>query len=312
MAGKRRPSKKCVMKQSILIIDDSPPLHKLVRAILGDEPVTIHSAYCAEEGLTMAAQVKPALILLDVDMPKIDGFEVCRRLKTDPATQYIAIAFLTAKTTLSQKVAGLNFGASDYIAKPFKPEELLARVRSTLRNKTQLDEAAIADELTLLWNRKYLDLHLPTYLSIARRNNRPLSCIAGEIDCLKKTSKANEESVGNEIIRSVAKIFSGQVQAHDIVCHVGDGHFVALLPGTNVADATLLAEKLRAHMEQQLKNRDGIEIGVTGSFGVAEMRAQYDSALLECAEAALCAAKRSGRNSISVSRPRTAESCGVA
>jgi len=300
------------MKQSILIIDDSPPLHKLVRSILDGEPVVIHSAYGGEEGLTMAAQLMPALILLDVDMPKMDGFEVCRRLKADPSMQFIPTVFLTAKETLNHKVDGLNLGACDYIAKPFKPEELHARVRSALRNKLQLDEAAMRDELTLLWNRKYLDLHLPTYLSLARRNDRPLSCIAGEIDCLKKISKGHGESVGNEIIRSVAKMFSGQVQAHDIVCHLGNGHFVILLPGTNLADAILLAEKLCAQMEQPLKNRDGIEIGVTGSFGVAEMRAEYDSALFECAEAALCAAKRSGRGSISVSRPRIAESCSAA
>jgi diguanylate cyclase (GGDEF)-like protein len=134
----------------------------------------------------------------------------------------------------------------------------------------------------------------------------------GEIDCLKKICKANGESVGNEVIRTVAKMFLGQVRAYDIVCHLGNGHFAAFLPGTELAEATLLAEKLRAELEQQLKNRNGIEIGATGSFGVAEMRAEYDSALLECAEAALCAAKRSGCNRISISRPRAAETCGAA
>jgi diguanylate cyclase (GGDEF)-like protein len=300
------------MKQSILIIDDSPPLHKLVRSILNVDPVVIHSAYCGEEGIAMAAQLKPALILLDVDMPKMDGFEVCRRLKADPATQFIPTVFLTAKITLNHKVEGLNLGASDYIAKPFKPEEFRARVRSALRNKVQLDEAAMVDELTLCWNRKYLDLHLPTYLSLARRNDRPLACIAAEIDGLKKITKANGESIGNEIIRSVAKMFSGHVQAHDIVCYLGNGHFAAFLPGTNLAEAILLAEKLRAEMELQLGNRNGIEISITGSFGVAEMRAEYDSALLECAEAALCAAERSGCNSVSVSRPKSAETRSAA
>ena len=296
------------MKQSILIIDDSPPLHKLVRSILNVDPVVIHSAYCGEEGIAMAAQLKPALILLDVDMPKMDGFEVCRRLKADPATQFIPTVFLTAKITLNHKVEGLNLGASDYIAKPFKPEEFRARVHSALRNKVQLDEAAMVDQLTLLWNRKYLDLRLPTYLSLARRSGQPLACIAGEIDGLKRISKANKEAVGNEVIRAVAKIFSGQVQAHDSICHVGNGRFVILLPGANQADAFLLAEKIRAEIEQQLKNCNGIEICATGSFGVAEMRGEYDSALVECAEAALCVAKRLGRNSISVSRLKTAES----
>jgi len=98
------------VKHSILIIDDSPPLHKLVRSILEVEPVVIHSAYCGEEGLAMAAQLKPALILLDVDMPKMDGFEVCRRLKAEPTTQFIPTAFLTAKMTLKHKVDGLNIG----------------------------------------------------------------------------------------------------------------------------------------------------------------------------------------------------------
>jgi diguanylate cyclase (GGDEF)-like protein len=245
-------------------------------------------------------------------MPKMDGFEVCRRLKTELATQFIPTVFLTAKTTLDNKVKGLSIGASDFIAKPFKLEEFRARIRSALRNKAQLDEAAMVDELTQLWNRKYLDLHLPMYLSLARRNKRPLSCIVGEIHGLEKKSKANRESIGNEVRRSVAKIFSGQVQAQDIVCYLGNGRFVALLPGTTQADAVLLARKIRDEMERRLIFHNGIEIRATGSFGVAETAASYDSALLERAEAALCVAKRSVRNSICVGPPKTAESSRAA
>lgn len=129
------PAEVTKMAQQLLIIDDSPLIHALVRARLAAEPVQITSAESGTQGLELARKAAPDLILLDVDMPQMDGFEVCSRLKSDPATQNVPVIFLTAAATPEQKLRGLELGATDYIAKPFDPAELKARVRASLRSE---------------------------------------------------------------------------------------------------------------------------------------------------------------------------------
>src|SRR2546421_11098697 len=116
------------MKDQILLIDDSKAIHPLVSALLADEAVEIHSAFDGESGLPLAPSLKPNLILLDVEMPNMDGHETCRRLKADKALFNTPVIFLTALSSAEDKVKGLELGAVDYVTKPFNPSELLARV----------------------------------------------------------------------------------------------------------------------------------------------------------------------------------------
>jgi DNA-binding response OmpR family regulator len=127
------------MSQKVLIVDDAPPLHQLIRVHLEEQAVDIHSAYDGDAGVVLAAAIKPDLVLLDVDMPKMTGFEVCKALKDDPATADIPIIFLTASSSTDAKVLGFSLRAVDYITKPFDPNELCARVRVALRTKRLLD-----------------------------------------------------------------------------------------------------------------------------------------------------------------------------
>ncbi len=127
------------MLRKILLVDDDAAIHALVRAHLAAEPVEVISARDGESGLALAERLLPDLILLDVDMPEPDGFEVCRRLREDPVTLNLPVVFLTAANTIAQKVNGLELGAADYITKPFDPEELVARVRGALRTKARFD-----------------------------------------------------------------------------------------------------------------------------------------------------------------------------
>ncbi len=127
------------MRQKILLIDDSEAVHQLVRASLAEEPVTIGSAYDGNVGFELAVRMPPDLILLDVDMPGADGFEVCRQLHEDLRTANVPVVFLTAAGSSQQKVHGLDAGGSDYITKPFDPSEFAARVRAALRAKMAHD-----------------------------------------------------------------------------------------------------------------------------------------------------------------------------
>jgi diguanylate cyclase (GGDEF)-like protein/PAS domain S-box-containing protein len=132
--------------QKVLIIDDSEMIHGLVRARLRDEPVELLFAADGVRGLEMAKSHAPDLVLLDVDMPEPDGFEVCRRLKADPATREIAVIFLTGASSTQQKLMGLELGAVDYVIKPFDPAELRARVKASLRTKQLLNSLQASEE----------------------------------------------------------------------------------------------------------------------------------------------------------------------
>ena len=127
------------MSQKVLIIDDAAGLHELIKVVLDEQALQIHSAYDGQTGLALSASLKPDLVLLDVEMPVMDGFEVCRRLKSDPQTSSIPIVFLTASGSTRAKVIGFELRAVDYITKPFDPNELCARVRVALRTKRLLD-----------------------------------------------------------------------------------------------------------------------------------------------------------------------------
>ena len=123
------------MPNTILVIDDSTDVHSLVKVRLGKEDLVIHCVSDGASGLTAARQLRPDVILLDVDMPVLDGFGVCVELKSDSATRDIPVIFLTGAASTDDKIRGLELGAVDYVTKPFDPAELRARVRASLRTQ---------------------------------------------------------------------------------------------------------------------------------------------------------------------------------
>lgn len=130
------------MLKCILIIDDSLPLHKLIEVHLEPCNVVLESVFDGASGVVAAAKLRPALILLDVDMPGIDGLETCRRLKADRVTSEIPVMFLTANLNTDHRLQALQLGALDYVTKPFNPRELRAKVTAMLRMQRQLEEAS--------------------------------------------------------------------------------------------------------------------------------------------------------------------------
>jgi two-component system phosphate regulon response regulator PhoB len=129
------------MMHKLLIIDDAADVHRLIRARLEEDAAyEIRSAFDAESGANLARAFRPDLILLDVDLPGLDGYALCEQLKHDPQTARIPVVFLTAAHTTAHKVRGLELGAIDFITKPFDPAELRARVRASLRTKALIDE----------------------------------------------------------------------------------------------------------------------------------------------------------------------------
>jgi diguanylate cyclase (GGDEF)-like protein len=285
------------MPKKVLIIDDSIPLHKLVRTYLAPERLKMYSAYDGEAALTSAASLRPGVILLDVDIPRVDGFEVCRRLRSNPATASIPVIFLTANTMLDQRVKGLDVGASDYICKPFKPAELRARVRAALRAKSELESANLIDGPTGLWNRTYLDGHMDYHVSLAKRFGASLACIMVEIDPAETSIGSHSEAAVAGALRTAARVFTGRCRVEDVICRFDENKFAILLTGADRAAAALVAERLRAEIARQLSLHNGRQTRITCSFGVADTIVADAATLLDRADAAACGARQGELNS---------------
>ncbi|HTU25308.1 MAG TPA: diguanylate cyclase [Pirellulales bacterium] len=291
------------MPEKILIIDDSPEIHTLVMVRLGELGVDIRAADSGEAGLALAHQWQPDLILLDIDMPGRDGFAICADLKADSVTKDAPIIFLTAFTSLEDKIRGLDLGATDYITKPFDAAELQARVRASLRTRRLMDllsKKAMVDGLTGLWNRTYLDAHMSRALSASRRSGMPLSCIMADVDRFKSLNDTCGHGFGDDVLRAIAGIFTRLCRAEDIVCRYGGEEFTLLLPNSSVEAAAILSERLRLAIEQQEFTHHGQVVKITCSFGVAQLSGPVPPSIVELADEALYRAKHAGRNRVEV------------
>jgi len=285
------------------MIDDEKLMHTVVKARLADDGVDFHSAISGAEGIVIAQQIKPDVILLDVQMAHSDGFEVCRQLKADPLLSPIPIIFLTAITSTEEKVRGLNLGAIDYITKPFDAAELQARVRAALRTKELMDmlsTRAMIDALTGLWNRAYFNTRLEAQVAEAQRHKHAFSCILADADRFKSINDNHGHGFGDFVLRGIARALNDSCRTEDVVCRYGGEEFVILTPGVNAASAAQFAERLRRKIAEQPFSRNGISLSVTCSFGVADAPLSVEG-VLEQADQALYRSKSEGRNRVTVS-----------
>jgi len=289
------------MQQQILLIDDSKQIHTLVTSLLGDEPVVIHSAFDAPYGLSLATSLRPDLILLDVEMPGMDGFEACRRLKADPATATIPIVFLTARAGTEEIVQGLNLGASDYVGKPFKLSELISRVRAALRTSRLirlLEEEALVDILTGLGNRAMFDERFAAEVGVRTGTGNPLSCIVLEVDQFNHINETYGRPFGDYVMGEVGGALLEICRPEDVACRLEGEKFVVLTPNTAVDDAVAIAERMRVAVANIPFTRQDKAISVTCSFGVAQALDIYDRSLLERADRALGRSSNGGCNRV--------------
>ena len=290
-------------KRKVLVAGNVKLIHTLVRTHLLDEPVEIYSAYDGTQALEMARTLLPDLLLLDVEMPKPDGWEVCRTLKADARTKDISIIFLTAEADSAQKIQGLAMGAVDYVTKPCDPAELTARVRSALRTKeliNLLSEQAMIDGLTRLRNRRYFDQRLAGELANNKRHIVPLACVIADVDHFKQFNDRYGHAAGDEVLRQVGRIFHDSARAEDIVCRYGGEEFVALLPQTSLEQAVSFAERVRGDLESTALPHICGDLKITASFGVSDLATAGSDNLIKAADSAMYEAKQTGRNQVHI------------
>ena len=301
------------MTQRILAINDSPDIHELLRVRLKNQDVTLRSAFSAVDALRKADEELPDLILLDVCMPDMSGFDLCKQLKSRAETASIPIIFLTGASEVSQKVLGFEAGAVDYIEKPFESEELNARVRAALRTKRYFDllsQRAMIDGLTGLWNRAHFDQRLAEEVSTSQRYDRPLSLVMLDLDRFKSINDTYGHPFGDEVLQVVGYALLKSARTSDSACRYGGEEFVIILRETNSTAATTFAERVRHQIESLPLKCRGERVSVTASFGISandlcmnpcELDRQW---LLETADRALYAAKQGGRNRVCVAEKK--------
>lgn len=284
-------------KPVVLIVDDAASNLQFLAQMLKDS-YHVKVATSGQKALEMAKTL-PDLILLDVVMPDMDGYEVCKRLKHEEQTRDIPIIFITAKNETEDEEHGLTLGAVDYIAKPIRPAIVQARVRTHILLKQQykqLKKLALHDQLTGLYNRHFLMDIAEKKISGARRHSHSLSLILLDIDHFKLINDRFGHAQGDHILTSVAGVIDKFCRAGDIAARIGGEEFVLLLDHCNLQDGQIKAEKVRQQIEQLMPEN----IKVTASFGVAEFLGKTDTfdSLLQRADQALYLAKNEGRNAV--------------
>ncbi len=289
--------------EQLLVIDDTRQIHALVGGILGGEAVCIHAAYDGASGLTLAESLRPDLILLDVEMPEMDGYEACKRLKADPNLFNIPVVFLTALSSTEEKVRGLGLGAVDYITKPFSPAELLARVRSTLRTHRaikMLEEHALIDFLTGLGNREMFKQRLAAEVSLRVRTKKPLALVVVDVDNFQALNDEQGHPFADSVLKSIAQVIEKAVRTEDVACRLGGDAFVIIAPNTETDDATLLAERIHQDLKRIEFTHDGSTIEVDCSVAVAPALDTYDRAMADRALAVIEHGKAAGTSGVLV------------
>ncbi|MEX0911945.1 MAG: diguanylate cyclase [Gemmatimonadota bacterium] len=304
--------------QRILVVDDHPDNVEIIDARLSSRGYVIESASDGEEALARVREDPPHLILLDVMMPLMDGFEVSRRIKQDSSLPFIPIILVTARGETQDKVEGLDAGADDYLTKPINFPELEARVRSMLRIKKlqdeldsknrqleevnlQLRELSITDGLTGLFNHRHVHELLHEEHGRCRRGGGPMAVTMLDLDRFKELNDTHGHPTGDIVLAETARILRESAREIDMIGRYGGEEFIAILPNAEEDAALHFAERVRAAVEGYVYRDGDKEVRMTVSGGVASGASEQlkePEELIRLADRALYEAKDSGRNRI--------------
>jgi diguanylate cyclase (GGDEF)-like protein len=286
-------------KSTVAIVDDDKTSGEIIDVCLtsaGYSTFLISDPAIAVEELSTHL---PDLILLDVAMPGIDGFQLCERLRQNPALSLVPIVFVTAKNDTAQKVRGLTVGGNDYIEKPFSPDELVARVAAHLERLRTIRELAIRDSLTGVYNHKYFESLVDQELKRGLRYNLPLSFALLDVDHFKGINDKHGHLTGDSVLSRFVRVVSGQLRTSDMVGRWGGDEFAVILTQTPLAAAHGVMRRIVLAVSNIIAGPTGpeqLETRVTTSIGVAGIRAEDTlQSFLARADKALYRAKESGR-----------------
>ena len=309
---------------AILLVDDHPANLRVLLDALKNSGWKTFVAVNGEGAIRQAKLTQPDLILLDVMMPGMDGFETCRRLKQQQSTREIPVIFMTALSETINKLKGFDAGGVDYLTKPFEIRELVARVQvhldlkraqdklaqkneelqrvneQLLSYQQQLEHAAHTDPLTKLLNRRAIMTELRKEHQRVDRYQRPFSLLLGDIDHFKQFNDRFGHDCGDMVLVETANLLRRTIRAQDNVGRWGGEEFLLLLPETGEEGAVLMAERLRTALEHHRFEYQERSLSITMTFGlrVIEEKSLGVELALKHADQALYQGKEMGRNRV--------------
>jgi diguanylate cyclase (GGDEF)-like protein len=299
---------------TILIVDDVEDNLEILGDLLSFDGYNVQTALSGEAALKKVQESRPDLILMDILMPGMDGFETCALLKAEESTKDIPVVFVSSMTDIDSKVNGFKVGGVDYINKPFQHAEILVRVnthitmlrlRKHLEEKNaELERLANTDYLTNLYNRRRFFHAAEEEFSGSLSSGKPISITLIDLDFFKRVNDMHGHLVGDRVLIHVAKLIRSQCRVSDVAARYGGEEFVILHPSISRHDAYLIVERIRKGVEATPFFREGDEIGVTLSAGVVDTLVCKDCMriddVLAKADLALYRAKDAGRNQVVV------------
>jgi diguanylate cyclase (GGDEF)-like protein len=296
-------------RPKILVVDDTPINIRVLGNLLVDE-AQIFFATSGREALASARREQPDLILLDVIMPDMDGYAVCRALKSEPATREIPVIFVTGLADAMDETRGLEAGAIDYITKPFVPAVVRMRIRNqlALRRATnelhvlnaELRRLATTDALTGVSNRRHFFDEVAEEMTRMRRYGHQAALFMLDLDHFKQLNDSFGHDVGDRALVEASVTVRQTLRAHDLFGRLGGEEFAGFLPETDFERAVAVCERLREKIAAiELPLETGLA-RFSGSIGVVAVDARQESIgmALKRADQAMYAAKQSGRNRV--------------
>ncbi|HUF29184.1 MAG TPA: diguanylate cyclase [Gemmatimonadaceae bacterium] len=290
----------------ILVVDDDVANIEVLNEVLGSS-YEVFFATRGAQAIEIARAALPDLVLLDVLMPEMNGYELCSRLRADPLTASIPVIFITGLGDVDAEIRGLEVGAVDYVTKPISPPLVRLRVRNQIelkRSRDRMEKLAETDGLTGLANRRAFDRVLGVEFRRLRRSGAPLSLILLDVDHFKLFNDHYGHVAGDDCLRSVAGVIGSAIaRAADVAARYGGEEFGVVLPETSHEGAVLVAEKIRRAIVDACIPHETSPVAsvVTASLGVVSVACAGLSAppeVVAIADEQLYRAKSMGRNQI--------------
>jgi two-component system cell cycle response regulator len=295
----------------VLVVDDRPSSYERMVATLSQEH-TVEIETDPSAGLFRAAEGHFDLLIVSLNLENFDGLRLCSQVRSLERTRNLPILAISDADSNARLVRGLEIGVNDYLIRPVDKNELLPRVRTQVRKKRYTErlrdnvqlsiEMAITDALTGLYNRRYMETHLGALVEQAAGKSKPLTLLVLDIDHFKAINDTFGHDVGDDVLREFALRIRKSIRGIDLACRYGGEEFVVVMPETDMAVATMVAERLRRRIASEpFSIQQGARtLEVTISIGIAALKRRDDKAaqILKRADEALYRAKRDGRNRV--------------
>jgi two-component system cell cycle response regulator len=298
------------LQGKILIIDDRPTSAERIQGFLQSSH-TVDIEVDPNEALFHAAEGNYDLIIVSLGLENFDGLRLCSQVRSLERTRNVAILAIADADSNARLVRGLEIGVNDYLTRPIDKNELMARVRTQIRKKRYTErlrdnvqmsiEMAITDALTGLYNRRYMESHVGTLIEQAVSRGKPLTVLVLDIDYFKSINDSWGHDAGDDVLREFALRIKKSIRGIDLACRYGGEEFVVVMPETDLAVATMVAERLRRRIASEPFpiQQEARAVEVTISIGIATLGRDEDAArVFKRADQALYRAKRDGRNRV--------------